>query len=416
MISDTKLQKVLNFTPHEKQQEILDSPARLKVVCAGRRGGKTKIAAYIATKKLLEDNQVVWIVAPDFSLTQILFDEVLQNIGKIFGDEGWKMRRKPHPIIELENGSKLECRSVENPRGMLGRATDLIIMDEAATVEREIWRQYLQPTTLDRKGKAIMISTPRGMNWFYDIWLWAGEDKRRGRFHFTSLDNPEFPKEEWTSLKENTPQKTFEQEYEAKFVSSSGSVFQGIEEIIGDGEQSPKPEASYVVGVDLAKSEDFTVLVVMDRVKREMVYMDRFNGIDYNIQKQRILSLAKKYNCAKVVIDSSGKGDPIADDISRETFTEKYSMHSMKAKQQLIEKLDIFIQQKLITIIPDETLINELRRYGYQESAQGKKYHAPKGSHDDCVIALALAVWSLRPNDYEPDDRPRIPKTFNEYR
>ena len=145
--------------------------------------------------------------------------------------------------------------------------------------------------------------------------------------------------------------------------------------------------------------------------------MDRFNDIDYNLQKKRIVSLAKKYR-AKVVIDSSGNGDPIAEDISREIFTEKVSLHSVKTKQQLIEKLSIFIEQKLITIIPDETLIKELQQYSFVISDRGySKYSAPKGEnyHDDCVIALALAVWDLRPTNYEPDTIQQTTKIFNEY-
>lgn len=414
-ISHEKLQAALGFEPHPTQKKIIESKARLKVICAGRRGGKTVVAGYEATKTLLEKNKRIWAVAPDFSLTLIVFDEVIKNLVELFGDTGFKYSKRPHPVIEVPStGSIMEGKSVENPRGMLGRSTDLVIMDEAATVDREIWKQYLEPTTIERKGRAIMISTPRGMNWFYDIWLWAQQDSKSASFKFTSLDNPYFPKDEWGRLKEQTPERIFQQEYQAEFISDSSAVFRNLDKVIGDGEQPPKEGHSYVIGVDLAKSEDFTVLVVMDRASREMVYMDRFNDISYNIQKDRIIALSRKYNNAKVVIDSSGKGDPIAEDISRVIFTESYSMHAMKAKQQLIEKLVLFIEQEHIKILPNEILLNELRRYGYEMSSQGMKYHAPKGSHDDGVVALALAVWSLQPKNIE-QNKSKIIKRFNTY-
>jgi phage FluMu gp28-like protein len=207
----------------------------------------------------------------------------------------------------------------------------------------------------------------------------------------------------------------FEQEYEAQFVSDAGSVFRGIDDIAVLEPQAPEEGQSYIVGVDLAKHEDFTVLCVINRFKKEMVWMDRFTDIDYNLQKRRIVALSKKYNNAKVIIDSSGIGDPIVEDIKREIFVQDYRMHSMKAKQQLIERLSLFIEQANIKLLKNETLLNELRRYAFTQSSQGYKYSAPKHQHDDCVIALALAVWGLNPGNYEPDDKPKQHKVFNDY-
>ncbi|NMA49269.1 MAG: hypothetical protein GX947_05790 [Tissierellia bacterium] len=412
-ISDEKLQAKLNFTPHKKQQEIINCNSRIRVVCGGKRGGKTLVASYEVVKEALLSDKRIWVVAPTYELTQIIFDQVIIFLDRILSSSDYSIIKKPVPKIQLANGSIIECKSSENPKGMMGRAVDLIVIDEASRVGEDIWKRFLRPNIVDRKGRVIMISTPAGKNWFYEMWINAG----KGKFHFTSLDNPIFSKEEWDNIKATTPQRVFEQEYEAKFITDAGEVFRGIEDIVEGEMIQPEPGHSYVMGVDLAKHNDFSVLVVMDRFLRKMVWMDRFNDIDYNLQKKRIVSLAKKYR-AKVVIDSSGNGDPIAEDISREIFTEKVSLHSVKTKQQLIEKLSIFIEQKLITIIPDETLIKELQQYSFVISDRGySKYSAPKGEnyHDDCVIALALAVWDLRPTNYEPDTIQQTTKIFNEY-
>jgi len=395
MIDDKKLQKKLNFKPHEGQEKLIRSRSKLKVICAGRRFGKTMYAAYEATKKSLEDNQRIWIVAPDFSLTQIVFEEIIKNLVRILGEEGFKLTRKPHPRIALENGTIIECRSVENPKGMLGRSTDLVIMDEAAVVDREVWQQYIRPTTIDNKGNVIMISTPRGQNWFYDLWLEAG----KGKFHFpSSMNKHVFNKKSWEELKESTPQRVFEQEYEAQFLSEAGSVFRGIDDIVGEYyREDPIEGRGYIMGVDLAKHEDYTVIIVMDRASLKVVHIDRFKDIDYNLQKERIIVTARKYNNAKAVIDATGQGDPIVQDLKQHLFVEDYRIYTNKAKEQLIDKLSIYIEQGLIEIPKHEVLIDELRRFGYihNENSGITRYSAPRHRHDDCVIALALCVWGI---------------------
>lgn len=412
-VSDEKLQKKLGFYPHEFQKNIIENNSRFKVICAGRRGGKSLLSAYLIVKEALLDNKLIWIVAPDYGTTEVIFNQVILFISKILEDKSYSIQKKPFLRLSLNNGTKIECKSAENAKSMLGRAIDFVVVDEAALLNDEIWTQYIRPTTIDKKAKAVLISTPRGENWFYDLWLNAGN----GKFHFKSIDNPYFSKEEWEELKKTMPVRIFEQEYEAKILNNNGSVFGDIESIAIAEQKDPDPGVQYVIGVDLAKYNDFTAVVVMDRFKKEMVYLSRFNLLDYNIQKQKIIALARKYNNAKVIIDSSGIGDPIVEDLKREIFVQAFSMHSYKSKQQLIEKLVIYIEQKSIKIINDEVLINELRQYAYEITNAGyNKYSAPKGKNDDTVIALALAVSDLQHSEYKTDNNIKKRTLFNEYK
>jgi phage FluMu gp28-like protein len=134
----------------------------------------------------------------------------------------------------------------------------------------------------------------------------------------------------------------------------------------------------------------------MDRTNLKVVYIDRFKDIDYNLQKERIVLAAKRYNYAKCVIDGTGTGDPVVQDLKRKLFVEDYRIYTNKAKEQLIDKLSIYIEQGMITIPNDEILLDELRRYTYTKKESGMTtYSAPKNRHDDCVIALALCVWGV---------------------
>lgn len=416
-ISDKKLQEKIGFEPLKWQEDVLKSKSKEIVICCGRRSGKSLLVSYMALKQLLEPNSVVWIVAPNYLLTEIVFNNVIGFLVKIFNKNEYKIQNKPFKKLTLQNGSLLECKSVEAASGMLGHSTDLVIVDEAARVNSEIWTQYLEPTTQDRNGKAIFISTPTGLNWFYDKYM---DLKPKGAaFNYPSKVNTVlFDDDKWEKLKKAKTQKDFEQEYEAKFISDAGQVFRNIDDIIEDYKfQEPEEGKGYIIGVDLAKHEDYTVCIVMDRISRRVVFIDRFKDIDYNIQKERIVTLTRKYNNAKVVMDGTGTGDPVVQDLKREIFIEDYRIYTNKAKEQLVDKLAIFIEQKLITIPNYEILIDELKRFGYKKNKDSNitKYSAPNHRHDDCVMALALCVWGIIGLKSEEDREPEREVFFNEY-
>lgn len=395
-INDEKLQQVINFKPHFHQREIIDCNSREIIVCAGRRFGKSLLASFIALKELLGIKKRIWLVAPNYDLSQIVFDNIVQWLLKIAtSGKTVELKKKPFPTILTARGSILECKSTENPVGLLGRATDLIIVDEAARISESIWQEYLFPTTHDKAGKTIFISTPFGQNWFYRKFLELKQ--QNSAFHYTSRDNPYFSKEEWERARKLLPERIFLQEYLASFLPDAASLFRGVDEIVSETSlQESQLGHYYLLGVDLAKYQDFTVLTVLDRDTHKVVYFDRFKEINYPLQKQRIIATAKRYNNARVIIDSTGVGDPIVDDLKREGLIVEDFKFTGKSKMQLIEKLSIFIEQKGIIIPPIPELIDELKSFSYELSEVGNiRYSAPKGMHDDTVISLALAVWGL---------------------
>ncbi|MEM4271043.1 MAG: terminase large subunit [Candidatus Pacearchaeota archaeon] len=401
-ISDEKLQKKIKFFPFEKQKEIINCDKRDIVICAGRRFGKSAVCGYIALKELLMKNKRIWIVAPTYDLAMKVFEYVVRfyvlaapNDGKNRWIRG--ISHRPIPQIRTPWGSILQCKSTENPAGLLGEEVDLMIVDEAAQIPRRMYEEYLYPATTSRKGKTIFISTPLGQNWFYQKFMAAKEREDSAVFHFQSKENPYLPEGEWERAKELLPRDSFLQNYEAVFLSGAASVFRGIEEIIDYSLKNEEPEPSelYTMGVDLGKHRDFTVLTVIKNRDGRVVYFDRFNKIDWNFQKTKIVSVAKKYN-ARVFIDSTGIGDPIKDDLEFQgLFIEDFKFTN-QSKANLIQKLSMFIEQKRISIPNNEYLVEELQSFGYNISGSGKIiYSAPEGLHDDCVYSLALAVWGI---------------------
>ncbi len=424
--SHEKIQKAIGWTPHPNQWKVIKNPRKEKILCCGRRWGKSQLAAYEVAYRALQPNQRIWVVAPSYYLTNIVFDQVIQFMYKLVPNNGIRLRTKPFPEMKLENGTIIEGRSADAKEGLLGRSTNLVILDEAARVDENIWSQYIKPTTHEFGGRVIYISTPTGINWFYNKFLELKTNK--SAYTFSSLDNPYFPSpkmteeerlKEWENIRRTTPEVKFRQEYEAEFLTDGGLVFRGINDVIDDTLAEPVPGTSYILGVDIARHDDFTALCVVDRTNKNVVHIDRFRELDFHYQKQRILTLAKKYNNAKIIIDSTGMGDSVASDLKRHAFLEEYPLYSQKAKQQLIDKLILFISEKVIRIPQNEALINELQRYEVKMSERENlyKYSAPKGEHDDLVIALALAVWGLQPAKIEPDEdeEPQVNRILNDY-
>lgn len=413
MISDKALTEKIGWSPaspkrHETQMNILkayNKGAEKIVVCAGVRGGKTAISAYLVLKTFLQgledilegkkDSIKIWVVAPSYELTQKVFEYVVKWFLKVHPEMGKNISYRPFPEIKLSNGVWIQCKSAENPNSLLGEEIDFCVVDEAAQIKREIWETYLFARLSSRRGRVIFISSPFGQNWFYDEYSRA--EQLGNAFHFRTLDNPYYPPEKWEEAQKILPKQVFEQEYEASFLPDAAAVFRGIDQVIKDNCLSDViPNHRYILGLDLGKHEDFTVITVIDKYNNNVVYFDRFNKLDYPFQKSRVKAIAQRYNNARIVIDSTGVGEPIKDDLERDgMFVDDFNF-SNKSKKELVEKLSISIEQKNVFIPNNEILIGELKAFGYRlTDSHNVIYSAPSGMHDDAVMSLGLAVWEL---------------------
>jgi len=400
-INDALLQEKIGWKPHINQQKILDGikGKRNISVCAGVRFGKSVLCGYEVFKRLLCDNQRIWIVSLSYDMASRVFAYVTEFAGRYDKRLLRGATNRPPQRFEIpEFNSFVECKSIEQPNGLLGEELDLAVFDEASRFPPDIYERYIAARLSSRQGKLFSISTPFGKSWFYRNHL-----KADVKFNFTSLDNPYFPKEEWERAKLILPEAIFKQEYEARFLDDAAAVFRRIDEIIGDTLKDVARGHYYVMGVDLGKHEDFTVITVIDASTNEVVYWDRFNKIEYPFQKERILATAQRYNNARIYIDSTVVGEPIKEDLERMgAFVDDFKF-SNKSKKELIEKESIFLEQKFVRIPNIPILIDELSSFGYRLTEHGNViYSAPEGLHDDCVFSLGLAIWGLIPGKPKP--------------
>lgn len=385
----------IRYRPHEYQRTFHSSKARFRLFIAGRRGGKTLAAAQEAARLALSiPGGIGWIVAPTYPISRVAWRQFL----KILPRPLVKSQNKAERIVELVNGHIVECRSAHKPEDLVGEGLDWLWIDEAARVKREAWEESLRPTLTDKKGRAFFTTTPRGRNWVWELYC-LGQDRLQPEyenFHFPTSANPHIDPAEIELARKTLPEMVFRVEYMAEFLDDVNQVFRYVRRQATGAFEGPVLGGSYVMGADLAKHVDFTVLTVLRVDTGSVVAWDRFNEIDWSLQKQRIIALAQKYR-ATVLLDSTGVGDPVFDDLRRSGVRVEGYQFTSASKAQLVEYLAMAIEQGRVVYPPIPELINELESFEYELTrAGGIKYGAPPGQHDDCVMSLALAAWAAR--------------------
>jgi predicted phage terminase large subunit-like protein len=206
---------------HEKQREVLGSPARFKVVVCGRQWGKTVLGAIACIQTAVAGGSAWW-VGPTFPIGQLGWDWIVRLAHQI---PQTRMIGRPDNKITLVTGGTITLRSAENPDSLRGATLDLVVFDEAALAKPEAW-PYLRPTLSVRQGKAMFISTPKGLNWYYDLYQDANERQSWQRWRSPSRDNPHLDPADIEQARQEMSSLLFAQEYEAEFISTGTGMFQ----------------------------------------------------------------------------------------------------------------------------------------------------------------------------------------------
>tara|TARA_Y100001963_G_C6752260_1_gene434823 strand:+ start:362 stop:1657 length:1296 start_codon:yes stop_codon:yes gene_type:complete len=210
---------------------INDPAHRFVVGCLSRRTGKTFSANHIAFLKAMEPNTQILIISPNYSLSNISWNEQIQLIKK-HDIETLKMNAKDKEIL-LENNSLIKLGSVSQANSCVGRSYDLILFDEAALDPkgRDAFNIQLRPTLDKDNSKAIFISTPRGTNYFHDFYNRGFGDKFPfwASIHSTWRDNPRTSEADIEEAKLTMSNAEFKQEYEADFTTFEGQIYEGFD-------------------------------------------------------------------------------------------------------------------------------------------------------------------------------------------
>lgn len=365
--------------PHKSQLPVLESDSRFIVLMCGRRWGKSLVSQVLAIKDAIMGRKVAY-VTPTFLLAKVFFNELAKLLPK-----GSYATNNSDLIISFTTGGSIRFFTGTRLDSFRGLKFHRVIIDEASFIPdlEGGWLNSIRPTLTDYKGKAIFLSTPKGQNYFYSLYM-KGGDKDWQSYKFSTYDNPFIDPNEIDDARLQLPELVFEQEYMANPAENQSNPF-GFEFINKClSPISSKPPVCF--GIDLAKSLDFTVIIGLDSLG-QVCYFDRFQ-MDWHNTKETIKRLPK----VPILIDSTGVGDAIVEDLMRDNVPLTGFKFTAQSKQQLMENLATAIQQNRIRF-PDNIIKDELKVFEYTFTKTGVRYEAPSGFHDDCVMSLGLA-WS----------------------
>jgi phage terminase large subunit-like protein len=379
--------------PHVGQREVLVSRARFRVVACGRRWGKTEVGKAAILRKAVGGANTWWL-APTWDQGQQVWRSLKSAVRTL---PGRMYINNSERLMVFPSGGQLAVKTTGVPENLRGAGLDFVVLDEAAFMADSVWGEVVRPMLLTTEGSALFLSTPLGKNWFWRVWQ-AGRDPLESdwqAFHYPTGASPLISQSELDSIRRSTVERVWQQEYEAQFLEGEGAVFRGIAAASG-APMDAEPEAGrrYVMGVDWGKSNDYTVLVVLDVTESpaQMVAMDRFNKIDYAFQRKRLGALYERWKPRVVWAEANSIGTPNIEDLSRAGIPVRPFMTTAKSKPPLIEGLALAIERGDVALQGHDVLLDELAAYTLERLAGGGyRYSAPAGGHDDTVIALALA-------------------------
>jgi hypothetical protein len=299
--------------------------------------------------------------------------------------------------IELGN-SILQLKGCENADSLRGSGLSGMVIDEAAHIDNfeDKWSYALRPSLADKEGFCIFTSTPNGFNAFYDLY------GKHSHYNFSSYDNEYLKTEEIDEMKAEMSDIVFRQEVMAEFMpQGSYMYFQDVSRVIkNEIANGPQSGHTYLIGCDIARHHDSTVLIAISQQDNMVHGYDSFDDTEWNVQKYRIANFVRKYNNGLLVIDSTNNSS-IGEDLMQEGVAVEQFVYTMQSKMDIYEKLRIFISEGFIGIPKIEKLVRELNKFEFRLDQRMKI--GTQSEHDDCVAALALAVKNLNKPEHIQD-------------
>lgn len=390
---------------HALQDAFIRSKAKRKVVLAGRRGGKTTGCAALAVEQMLAGHRILE-AAPTSDQTRVFWEACKRYLAEPIA-AGEVYKNESDRVLEVvRTGARIRTKTAWNADTLRGDYADLLILDEYAEMDPSAWEVVGAPMLLDNDGDAVFIFTPKSRNHAFRMYQRAIADDtgRWEAWHFTSHDNPYLSETALAEITQDMTADMYRQEVLAEFLESEGAVFRNIAACLTAPQTTPAEHAGHhiVMGVDWAKQADYTALSLVCRDCRTEVARDRFNQIDYHVQRQRLQVLADRWRVATILAESNSIGEPIIEELQRSGLPVRGFETTATSKPPLIESLALAFEREECRWQADPIWTGELEAYERKVSpVTGRsQYSAPEDGHDDTVMARALAWEAVQSAGY----------------
>ena len=300
----------VRYTLSPLQKAVFVSPARWRVVVAGRRGGKS----YLESLILLEDalrgpDRLCWYIAPTYKQGKTILWEPLR---KLIPREYVEKVNETELSIHLLNGSKIVIIGADtDPDKLRGPGLHFAALDEFDQMvdgEKRIWEAVIRPMLSDKgkNGRAMFTTTPKGMGWAYEFFL-KGQERREGfeSWSWTTLQGGNVSPEEVADARAGMDPRLFRQEYEASFETLEGRVYDCFDRTLNVTTTMQDTGAELLVGMDFNVNPMSCVIGV--RAADELHILDALEVPTSNTEEMA-QELRRRYVGRKIIVcpDPSG--------------------------------------------------------------------------------------------------------------
>ena len=393
----------IGFSPHGGQTRVIDAvvgtPQKYITVVSPRQQGKSLLLVNLLLYYGINvKGSKIGVIAPIYSQARKLMEDLYEAIK----DSGIvEATNFSNHEIKLKTGSKIYFRSSEREDGLRGYTFDYLFLDEAAYQTEDAWKRAIQPTALVHGKKVVLFSTPRGKDWFHDMFQMGKDPKfpSHASVRMEQYDNPYINREEVEGARRALPDAIFRAEYLGEFLEGESQVFQNFN--ANTFERYPQPQGKCYIGVDLAQTGDYTVAVVMDS-SGAVVEIYRDNHKEWDSMSTKIIQLAQRYN-ATLMVETNSMGSVVLEGIKKRYQDAHGFNTSNQSKRDIVESLILGFNDGSVKI-PSAELYSELHRelevfeMSYNPQTRSVKYAARPPFHDDIVIALCIANWNRLQN------------------
>jgi hypothetical protein len=365
------------------------------VLDCGRRFGKDIMQRNYACEGVFNGDAVSWY-EPEYKSLLENWEWFCKTLLPVNRKKSEQEKR-----IDLTNRGYIEMWSLQDKDASRGRHYKRVIINEAAKVPylEYSWNNVIRITLMDLAGGAMFGSTPKGINYFKSLYDRGNDphEKEWASFKRSTYDNPFIPVSEIEEVKRTVPEIVFQQEIMGEFINMEGAVFRRIQEAaVLEPLEGPIEKHTYVAGVDVAASVDYTVVSIFDADSKDMVFMDRFNRVDYNVLEDRLAAVNERWHLVNMTIEANSIGQGVIDHLRTRGVVVIPFTTTSSTKQTIIQGLQSAFEHNLIKILNNPVMIGELLSFESKRTASGGfTYSAPEGMHDDTVMALAIGYHGL---------------------
>jgi len=301
----------------DQRKEILNDKTRYKILSCGRRFGKSFFSVLFLLNKPLQPNERRWIVFPTYRQAKMVSWNLLKSI---FANKQATIN-ETELSITLDNGAKIELKGADKPDSLRGVSTTMVVMDEYAFMKENVWGEIIQPTLAESKGEALFVGTPSGLNHFYDLFVKGQSDNGDYKsWQFTTLEGGFISADEIENAKKNLDKRTFQQEYEASFLTAANRCAYNFSRDIHCRVMEKSPRMFW--GIDFGVASYMTAILMCENTAGEVYVFD-----EIGLQNSNTFELAK-------LMQLKGRGLPVYPDPAGKARTSNSTKSDHKILQE----------------------------------------------------------------------------------